>query len=56
MNGRMKRWLKNISKNAVDASNSVIDMSQNYQDAMEFIMEKGLYAEFLQFQVSKFEE
>jgi len=53
MKGNLKRWLKNISKNAVDASNSVTVMAENYQDAMEFIMEKGLYPEFLQFQISK---
>jgi len=53
MKGKIKRYFDNISKNAVNSANSIIDLSENYRDAMEFIMEKGLYPEFLQFQVSK---
>jgi hypothetical protein len=53
MKGKIKGYFDNISKNAVNSANSIVDLSENYRDAMEFIMEKGLYPEFLQFQVSK---
>jgi hypothetical protein len=53
MTGYTQKLFQNIVKNTTTTANDVKEMAENYRDAMEFLMEKELYSEFLEFQVSK---
>lgn len=53
MTGYTQKLFQNVVKNTTTTANDVREMAENYRDAMEFLMEKELYSEFLEFQVSK---
>jgi len=53
MTGETKKLFKNITANANLVEERVAEMAEEYVTAMEFIMENGLYSEFLRFESSK---
>jgi hypothetical protein len=53
MNRIEKNVLKNIKANASKVTEDTRSLIEGYTEAMQFIIEKGLYADFTQFQAEE---